>query len=386
MKLSLFTLLLFSFFSYAQYSTSAIVLDSADNSPLEFVGIYNSKDHTMTNADGRFQFTSSLDSVVIYRPGHETIKAIFSNLKDTILLEKSVLELDEVVVTNQKSILQEVYESLNKNYSAEPYKEKFMLRAINKYNGEMHRIEDITGKLSIKNMFKDDSTKESKKDFIVELINMRKLGLKNDAKNAYLVFPSLKDFYNQLTEITQNESLYDITEKKFNNGENIKIEFIKESDSIDIKGYYIIKVSDFAVQEYKFEKNSKKGELFKNKHLLYRTSFYKKHSFFKKKIDSDKYYLNSGNLEYTVITTDNENSFEGKHNLKVILITSDNFGNFQVTKNANATKDLFKLDYPYNPSYWNEQNQLLLTDEMTAFIEKVQDPQNDFKISSNLKN
>lgn len=386
MKLSLITLLLFSFFGYAQYSTSAIVLDSADNTPLEFVGVYNSIDHTMTNADGRFQFSSSLDSVTIYRPGYETIKASFSNLKDTIFLEKSILELDEVVVTNQKSILQEVYESLNSNYSSEPYKEKFMLRAINKYNGEMHRIEDITGKLSVKNMFKDDSTKESKKDFLVELTNMRKLGLKNDEKNAYLVFPSLKDFYNQLTEITQNESLYNITEKKFNNGENIKIEFIKESDSVDIKGYYIINGSDFAVQEYKFEKISKKGDFFKNKHLLYRTSFYEKHVFFKKKLESDKYYLDSGNLEYTVITTDKENSFGGKHNLKVVLMTTDNFGDFKVTKNTNATKDLFKLDYPYNPSYWNEQNQLLLTDEMTAFIEKVQDPQNDFKISSNLKN
>ncbi|WP_299326393.1 hypothetical protein [uncultured Maribacter sp.] len=386
MKFSLYTLLLFSFFGYTQHSISAIILDSAENSPLEFVGVYNSKDHTMTNADGRFQFSSSLDSVTIYRPGYETIKASFSHLKDTIFLEKSILELDEVVVTNQKSILQEVYELLNINYSNEPFKEKFMLRAISKYNGEMHRIEDITGKLSIKNMFTDDTIKESKKDFIVELTNMRKLGLKNDEKNAYLVFPSLKDFYNQLTEITQNESLYDITEKKFNNGKNIKIEFIKESDSVEIKGYYIINGSDFAVQEYKFEKNSKKGDFFKNKHLLYRTSFYEKHVFFKKKLESDKYFLDSGNLEYTVITTDKENSFEGKHNLKVVLMTTDNFGDFEVTKNTSATKDLFKLDYPYNPSYWNEQNQLLLTDEMTAFINKVKDPQNDFKFNSNLKN
>ena len=91
MKLSLFTLLLFSFFGYAQYSTSAIVLDSEDNSPLEFVGIYNSKDHTMTNADGRFQFSSSLDSIIVYSVGYDKLTTTSQKIKDTINLNKSVL-------------------------------------------------------------------------------------------------------------------------------------------------------------------------------------------------------------------------------------------------------------------------------------------------------
>ncbi|WP_405395723.1 hypothetical protein [Maribacter sp. Asnod2-G09] len=386
MKLSLFTLLLFSFFGYAQYSTSAIVLDSADNSPLEFVGIYNSKDHTMTNADGRFQFTSTIDSVVIYRPGYQTIKASFNHLKDTIFLEKSILELDEVVVTNQKSILQEVYESLNSNYSSEPYKEKFMLRAINKYNGEMHRIEDITGKLSIKNMFKDDSTKESKKDFLVELTNMRKLGLKNDAKDIYLIFPSLKSIYNSLTDIKITESKYDISENEFNNGENIKVEFSKLSDSTEITGYYILETNNLAITEFKCEILNKLGHFNTNKSALYRTNYTKQHVFFKKDRNKNLYHVTSGSIDFNVIITDKEKSYQANHSLNLVLMTSDNFGKFQVTKNANVTKDLFKLDYPYNPNYWDVQNQLLLTDEMTAFIEKVQDPQNDFKVSSNLKN
>ncbi|WP_299801090.1 hypothetical protein [uncultured Maribacter sp.] len=386
MKFSLYTLLLFSFFGYTQHSISAIILDSAENSPLEFVGVYNSKDHTMTNADGRFQFSSSLDSVTIYRPGYETIKASFSHLKDTIFLEKSILELDEVVVTNQKSILQEVYELLNINYSNEPFKEKFMLRAISKYNGEMHRIEDITGKLSIKNMFTDDTIKESKKDFIVELTNMRKLGLKTDDKNAYLVFPSIKSLKKDLTDIKITESKYDITEHKYNNGENTKVVFNKTSDSTDIKGYYILENSNLAVKEFKIEMFFKKSKFNNNKWLFYKTNYVNRHVFFKKDSKTDLYYLNSGSIKFSVITTDEEKSFEGKHDLNVILTTSENFGNFKVTKNANATKDLFKLDYPYNPNYWDVQNQLLLTDEMTAFIEKVQDPENNFKITSNLKN
>jgi len=386
MKPLLLVLLLFSYIGYSQQTINAIVLDSADNSPLEFVGIYNSKDHTITNEDGRFQFSSSLDSATIYRPGYETIKASFSNLKDTIFLEKSILELDEVVVTNQKSILQEVYESLNTNYSNEPFKEKFMLRAISKYNGEMQRIEDITGKLSIKNIFTDDSSKESKKDFVVELTNMRKVGLKFDTKHAYFVFPSIKTIYNSLTTIKITKAKYYITEHKFNKGENLKIAFTQFTDSTKIKGYYILETKDSAVKEFKMEYFITVDNFLNNKWLYYKTDYKKIHVFFKKNITQDKYYLDSGSLAYKVTTTDEEKSFEGKHDLNVILMTSDNFGNFKVAKNANATKDLFKLDYPYKPSYWNLQNQLLLTDEMTAFIEKVQDPNNEFKVRSNIKN
>jgi len=31
-------------------------LNNADKSPLEFVGVYNSEDHCITNKDGRFYF------------------------------------------------------------------------------------------------------------------------------------------------------------------------------------------------------------------------------------------------------------------------------------------------------------------------------------------
>ena len=386
MKIIAYSLFLFSLFSYSQNSKNAIILDNADNSPIEFVGVYNGKNHTMTNANGRFQFSSTLDSVIIYRPGYEAINTNFNHLKDTIFLQKNILELDEVVVTNRKSILKEVYESLNKNYSSEPYKEKFMLRAISKYNGEMHRIEDITGKLSINNIFTEDNAKKSKNDFIVELTNMRKLGLKYDEKDIYLIFPSLKSLYNSLTDIKITESKYDFSEHKFNNGENIKIEFTKFSDSTDIIGYYILENSNLAVKEFKSEIFFKLGDYHKNKFAYGRTNYVKKHVFFKKDTNKDIYYLNSGSLEIKAYVTDEEKSYQGNYTLNTVFMTSDNFGYFNVNKNTNATKDLFKLEHPYNSAYWNEQNQLLLTDEMTAFIENVEDPNNEFKVRSNIKN
>ncbi|WP_282180615.1 hypothetical protein [Maribacter stanieri] len=84
--------------------------------------------------------------------------------------------------------------------------------------------------------------------------------------------------------------------------------------------------------------------------------------------------------------TDDEKSFTSFYDISFILTTSDNEGDFDVKKNVSTSKDLFKINHPYDQSYWNAQNQLLLTDEMLNFIEKVQDPSNEFKVRSNIKN
>lgn len=73
---------------YGQQSHSGIVVTTDGMEPLEFVSVFNSKDHTMTNADGRFQFSSQLDSVFFYSPGYEKLKTTYSALKVTMYLQK----------------------------------------------------------------------------------------------------------------------------------------------------------------------------------------------------------------------------------------------------------------------------------------------------------
>jgi hypothetical protein len=55
----------------------------------------------------------------------------------------------------------------------------------------------------------------------------------------------------------------------------------------------------------------------------------------------------------------------------------------KVKSNINENKDIFKLDYQYNSEFWKEENQLLLTREMTDFIKKLKSDDNEFKIKSN---
>ena len=125
----LFHILLWAqFLGYAQHELGGLVLDEADKSPLEFVGIYNTLDQTMTNADGRFLFSSRSDSVIVYRPGYGKLSTTFQNIKDTIYLSKSVLELNEVTVTNAKPLWQKVKDSIKTNYALYPFKEKFLTR------------------------------------------------------------------------------------------------------------------------------------------------------------------------------------------------------------------------------------------------------------------
>ncbi|MDF4204467.1 hypothetical protein PXD56_15940 [Maribacter sp. SA7] len=389
MKLPLFTLLLFSFFGYAQYSTSAIVLDSADNSPLEFVGIYNGKDHTMTNADGRFQFTSTIDSIIVYRVGYDKLTTTSQKIKDTIYLNKSVLELNEVTVTNEKTLWQKIGDSLESNYPIHPYKEKFLLRGILRYNGEITRIQDIQGKLERRTLLYTKEIEPDKKDFKVELTNMRKVGLVKDENDVYFIFESFNSLFMNLIPLNATGDDFDLTESSFDNGKKISINFqskpaIKDED---YSGHYIINTEDYAMERFKmssklYDKPFKKG----GKHIRFRTVSYEKEISLSKSSNTNTYYIVSAKYDVKVELTDEENSFSSFYDVSFILTTSDNEGDFEVKKNVSTSRDLFKINYPYDQSYWNAQNQLLLTDEMLDFIKKVQDPNSEFKIKSNIKN
>ncbi|WP_291963693.1 carboxypeptidase-like regulatory domain-containing protein, partial [Maribacter sp.] len=120
MKPSFFLFFLLSFIGYTQQTIDAVIVDSANKTPLEFVGIYNSKNHTITNEDGRFQFSSSTDSIIVYRVGYDKLTTTFQKVKDTIYLNKSVLELNEVTVTNEKTLWQKVGDSIRSNYPIYP--------------------------------------------------------------------------------------------------------------------------------------------------------------------------------------------------------------------------------------------------------------------------
>ena len=389
MKPSFFLFFLLSFIAYTQQTIDAVIVDSANKTPLEFVGIYNSINHTITNEDGRFQFSSNTDSIIVYRVGYDKLTTTFQKVKDTIYLNKSVLKLNEVTVTNEKTLWQKVGDSIRSNYPIYPYKEKFLLRGVLRYNGEITRIQDLQGKLERRTLLYTKEIDPDKKDFKVELTNMRKVGLVKDENDVYFIFESFNSLFMNLIPLNATGDDFDLTESSFDNGKKISINFqskpeIKDEDH---SGHYIINTEDYAMERFKmtaklYDKPFKKG----GKHIRFRTVSYEKEISLSKSSNTNKYYIASARYDVKVELTDEENSFSSFYDVSFILTTSDNEGDFEIKKNVSTSKDLFKINYPYDQRYWYAQNQLLLTDEMLDFIKKVQDPNSEFKIKSNIKN
>ncbi|MGB2759525.1 MAG: hypothetical protein WBC58_06170, partial [Maribacter stanieri] len=324
MKLPVFALFLFSLFGYSQNSKTAIVLDNADNSPLEFVGIYNGKDHTMTNADGRFQFSSSSDSITVYRAGYDKLYTTFKKIKDTIFLNKSVLELNEVTVTNEKTLWQKVGDSVKSNYPIYPYKEKFLLRGVLRYNGEITRIQDIQGKLERRTLLYTNEIDPDKKDFKVELTNMRKVGLVKDENDVYFIFESFHSLFMNLIPLNATGDNFDLTESTFDNGKKININFQSKPsiENEDFSGHYIINTENYAMEQFKMSvvlRNKPFQE--SGKKIKFRTVSFNKEISLSKSSNTGKYYIASAKYDVKVELTDDEKSFTSFYDISFILTT-----------------------------------------------------------------
>lgn len=378
-------ILLSTTFCFSQYKKKAVIVDKEDNQPIEFVNVSNNKDFTTSNEDGNFLFKSSLDSIIFYKVGYNKFKTTFDKIKDTLYLEKSVFELAEVIVTNKKSLFQNIKDSLKNNYVLEPYNEKFLLRGILKYNDSIVRIQDIQGKIKRKTLIYTSEIEITKKDYEVEITNMRKIGIVRDANNVYFKFPSFNDLLLDFVRINAVNDGFDLVEQTFDNGTKIKWNFRSNvSDSLGItSGNYIINSENFAIEAFELNRINEKNNYNESNKIKYRTDNFQIKVYFSKDKVSNKYFMNYAKSNVKVEVTDAENSFTSFYDIEFILTTSDNFKEMKIKSNINETKDIFKLDYGYNQEFWNQENQLLLTKEMTDFIEKLKNDENEFKIKSN---
>jgi len=387
MKFTLAIISCFSLlFSFSQNQHEAIILDSETKEPLEFVAVFNSKDYTISNADGRFAFSSPKDSIIIYRVGYDKLEKTFNQLPDTIFLNKSVLELNEVVVTNEKTLWQKIRDSLNTNYSLKPFKEKFILRSALRKNDEIMRIQDLQGKLKRKTQIYPKGIEFGKKDFEVELVNMRKIGADSYEDGPYMNFFSLQELFRRFSSIGITSDSYEFTERLFSEGNKIKLEFKDlKGGPYRTTGYYIVNSENYAIEEFVLTNNLVKPAYKKTRGVRYVTTNYSAHFFFTKKSNkTPKYYLSSGKIEADVEVIHDDDGEKYIYMYSNSLSTSDNFSAMNVKSNVKENKELFSIKYPYNSQYWNSQNQLLLTEEMQEFIKKMGKENTEFKVRSNM--
>ena len=383
--------LLISTFGWAQiHQTTKVVVDTETQMPIEYVNVYNNSDNTISNADGSFTFRSIENQINISAVGYRSQSTTFEliNKSDTIFLVTNNVELDEVVITNSTSILNDVYRNTAKNYSTNLYSERFFLRCIVRKNNKVTRLQDIFGKIESSRLFKSQEIK--KIIYRAEILNMRKVDLTDKSTIEYLSFYNLEMLYSWCTAIFLNPNDYDFRNVAINDSTYHKIEFSNTDDykgQYPRKGYYVINKDDTAIKEVRYSISSPETEGYKfKKNIKWRTTDTDLVVNFQKDRKTSKYYISNAKLNTITEVINETSSQKDIYEIEYNLLTTESFIKDKIKSNLSVEKDLFKADFPYSADFWKNQNQLLLTTELKEFLAKVstnKTKNSDYKIIGN---
>lgn len=380
---------LMSLFVFSQNQTNGIIIDKSTKKPISKVAIYNNDDSTITNDDGYFIFNSNSDSIIISKLGYEELKSNFKELKniDTIFLSyKETFLLDEATIVSYPKLLNTVYQNIEKNYPHTSFIDVFFLRTILKRNKEIYRFEDIQGKIKRNTLFLSSDIKTV--DFDFQILNQRKAGLALKPKmTEEIEFHKLIDLFKFFSSTFINLKGFSFSY------ENIDENYIKASfrplpnfNNLNL-GYYIIDKRDNSIKEYFIEVNPEfyEGvEFTKRNGINYRTTKNELFVRFTKNTKIGKYCISDATLKQKLEVFGKSNK-KTEYDIEYQLVNVENFNNETFTSNIKNSKRLFEINYNYNELFWENQNQLLLTDELESFINSSQADTKQFKVISNIK-
>ena len=374
-----------------EYKTSKIIVDQETKAPLGFVNINNSLDNTISNEDGQFVFISKENSIKISRVGYQPLATTFDAIAvlDTIFLEAVTTELEEVVVTNTSSLLNDVYRNVARWYPIETFSEKFFIRAVLKKNNEITRLQDISGRIESNAMFLNQTIK--KKEHKVEILNLRKTDIVNKAQVEYYEFLNANSLYSWFSGIFTVPSDYVFTKVKSTDPQYIKIEYSKSdqnTNSLYRHGYYIINKDEKSIKEVGYKLYGDKSQIpYQSKGpIKWRTIEADLVVNYVKSPKNNKYYVGSGKLSTTTEVVNEKKGEKDIYECTYDLITVDSFIDENVKSNFSVSRDLFKSNFGYSAEFWDSQNQLPLTKELKSFLKRINDTKSiksDFKIQGN---
>lgn len=379
--------LLFSLNLCSQQQKTGLIFNRETGRPLEFVDVYDSFDLTYSNSDGRYLLVAVSDSVTFKKIGFKSLTLGISNIPDTLYLEPKPFELDEVVLTNLKTLWGQVRDSLQSNYTLSPYKESFFIRCLLRKNGKLIRVQDIAGKLKRRTLFYNQDMQIGKKDFEFEIEHMRKLGIDKDQNDVYFRFFSLTQLFLESVRLNATGPGFEISERSYEGEPMAKIHFKSNPNTANIttKGYYLVNKANNAIESVVIRSEIDNEHYFKNGPIRSRTVLRDQVVHFHKSERSGKYYLNLAKLRFDIEITSTKEIFKDLYTSKYTIQTYNNGQDFDVKPNVNGKKDLFKLKFPFDPTFWEEQHFLPLTNEIENFIMGMDDSNRTFKVQSNLE-
>ncbi len=381
------------FGTYAQQSIQGILLDSVTKTPLVYATIYNSKDNTITNEEGRFVFYSKIDSVKIKMLGYKAINTTFKNLQksDTILLAQKPFLLDEVEILNGKQILDKAWKNRFKNYPSSYHKEKFYLRSVLKRNNEIESLADFYGKVAKNTTFTSREKGIKKIKYKLELLNLRKARLyqKKWLNSLGFSFPDFRELFTAFSRIFVDSNKINIKTTRLSEENLIKLSYTTKQEfksKHPFVGYLIIDTDDYSIKEF-YIKSAPEFNIEYQRVLFglvkYRQAKYKSFIKLNKNEKTGLHYINNGFISTTVEVFLRKKHSVLEHTFNYINIES--FVNEDIQPNISVKKDVFKIDYPYDANFWKTQNQLPLTKELKTFLKNIEKPKKGYKTVNNFK-
>jgi hypothetical protein len=370
-------LFVMSLLSTAQnLQTSKIVVDATTKLPLENVIIFNERDNSISNSDGKFIFVSQKNEINLKLLGYEEFKTTFDklkSLKDTVFMQSIAIQLQEVVVSDPSSFMKKSFEKSKDNY-LKNYSINFFLRSTLKKENSTYVLQDICAK-------RNQNT-ANKKMTSIEILNMRKTKLLEKKEVIDFDIPNFNKIFHIFAPPFDSSTF---TEVPFNDSNFKKVLFEskgRDSKGQIWKGYFIINLNDFATVEYNLTwiSDSEKmpyDKMLNNKKGQYRTVKWTKLVQFTKDLASNKYYLSNLKQEAKI-----EVLIDGKtlyHDFNMVFFTTNNPTNEKVKSNFSTDKDIFKAKFPYSEEFWKNQNQLPLTEELEVFLKSVSEKKDKTK-------
>lgn len=385
LKIFYFIMLLTYLNSYSQSKISRVLWNKVDNLPVEYATINSNENNTISNENGVFEFEKTSEKITIQNIAYEKLELDYDFLfrNDTIYIKPSVYELDEVII-EKDSEFNNMLRTILTDYALEPQQEKFFLRATIKKNNEYYKIVDFSGHLEKETLFDTRTKPMPKKNYVVQIDNIRKAGFENREYDFELL--SFKTLLNRIVSIYLSPKIYNLTYEKSDISDFMKIKIKpKNINETTTTGYYLVNESDNTFNEVYILNENKDAEFDKIRDIKFRTPFFELKSNFKRNVETNKLQLNQAKIK-------SKTEVHSKNGTDIFEVNYIFYSNpiskpIEIKNNIKLKKDMFELKGKYDSKYWKNNEILLLTKEMQEFINKVNNSNNksDFRTQTNIK-
>lgn len=382
---SVYIIFFITVLAHAQNPTNHVLWDKVNNEPIQYATIKTNEDYSISNENGIFEVNETQGKIFIQNIAYKKLEIDYEFLKqkDTIFMLPNIYELDEVTLLNIEDKYNKMLKTILTDYALEPHQEKFYLRAVVRKNGDLYKIIDFSGFIEKKALFSTRSKPMPKKNYTLQLENIRKVGKENRTVDFEML--SFEYFFNHIVSMYLSPKIYDLSYEVTDDNDLFKI-ILTPKDPIQTfsRGQYILN-DDNTFNEVEIEFNNQNASFQNVGNVKFRTIYLYTKTNFERNPLNEKIQLNKA------IHKAKTEVYDEKDNKDIFEVNYIFYANPVINKdlknNVNLKKDIFELNGRYDEDYWKNNDKLPLTTEMQEFINEVNSSgkNSDFKTKTNIK-